>query len=539
MSEKVIFTKGRNAVLLCQKEDPTFLEEVDALFQGRGEEAFVLGQYPVLSTGYLQPSDFSCFCPQNGTLAVSDRCFSQTGKLDETLGWAASADYLFRLKQNHFSCGTAYSVKSPSYQVLPEDITEIWVDSLLFDYKHGNFQLRKNVLSKLWKAIKTYDMSIGNYSRKKLLSSLPKMLISFIRYTLSGEGERSESFDFFRQSCLRGCYVCPERKTEPLVSVVIRTHRRPEVLRKTLDLLRQQTYQYYEVVLIEDGEPTAREMVEEDFKDIPIRYFSTGTPIGRSAAANLGFSLSKGKYLNLLDDDDYLYPEHLELAVSVAERDGVDVVFVQDLSLSIEKKQDTPYEFEVNEAHFMNFPRIDPFTMSHFCATPDNGVFFRKEVLDYAVGMREDLDANEDWSLWLRMLTKATYSVVHFASCCFVVPFNEQEKEERIRKYSAYNGLQIKDDLLKYDISGEQISSYYQGVIDDFAALEAAGILKDHLQHELFFWNVEDAQQYLQFAEEFQEKATKKESGTYTSEDFVRYYLGMVAKKQKDITAGM
>ena len=479
MIKKVGETKKGNYIIGLQKYDESFLNKVDSLFDERAEDVFVLGQYPVLSTGMLSLEDFSCKCPPVGTLAVSGKCYKATGEADKDMGWTIAADYLYRANKLGFRCGTSYEIKAPSFQEYPEDITEVWLDGLFLDYKHGNAALKNTVITKLYKAIVSYDISVGNYSRKTILKKIPHICKVLIKNSINQSGDASEGFNFLTNATLRGSFSVPQLTISPLVSVIVRTHRRPEVLKKTLGLLRMQTYKNFEIVLIEDGEPTAEKMIATEFGDLPIRYHATGKPIGRSAAANLGFSLAKGKYCNLLDDDDYLFPEHLETAVSVAESKKVDIVFLQDLSLSIDKCGDAPYKFEIKEIHFMNFPRIDPFTMSHLCATPDNGVFFRKEILEYAVGMREDLDANEDWSLWLRMLTEASYFVVHFATCCFVVPFNEKEKEDRVQKYSAYNGLQFKDDLLKYYTSGEQLRDYYTGILNDFDALTAKGQMSD------------------------------------------------------------
>lgn len=534
MIETIGKTKKGNYVVGLQKDDQSFLDNVDQLFDGRDEDAFVLGQYPVLSTGVLSLVDYSCFCPPEGALAVSKRCYEITGPEDKGLGWAVAADYLYRLKERGFTCGTAFDFQAPSFKEYPEEITELWLDGLLLDYKHGTKELRRNVVRRLWEALTSYDISIGNYSRKTVLLKMPYICRTFVKCGVKGRGHNAEGFDFLRNLSLRGSFRRPELKEKPLVSVIIRTHKRPATLRKTLELLRKQTYKNFEIVLIEDGEPAAEQMLHDEFKDLTVNYNATGRPIGRSAAANLGFSLAKGKYLNLLDDDDYLFPEHLETAVSVAEDKEVDVVFLQDLSLSINKINDDPYEFDVKEMHFMNFPRIDPFTMSHLCATPDNGVFFRKEVLNYAIGMREDLDANEDWSLWLRMLTKASYAVVRYATCCFVVPHDSKEKEDRIQKYSVYNGMQLKDELLKYETSGDQMHDYYVGVLNDFNALTAKGQLDDHLKHEIEYWNVADPNEFIYLAEEFRDKAEKKEAGTYSAEDFVHYYLGMIAQKYKE-----
>jgi len=74
--------------------------------------------------------------------------------------------------------------------------------------------------------------------------------------------------------------------------------------------------------------------------------------------------------------------------------------------------------------------------------------------------------------------------------------------------------------------------------LNDFDALQESGLLEDYLVNELSFWNVTQPDDYLKFAYEFREKAENRQEGTYTAEDFVCYYLGMLALKQKEIAKG-
>ena len=60
----------------------------------------------------------------------------------------------------------------------------------------------------------------------------------------------------------RGQVHCGRLAENPLVSVVVRTHRRKEVLRRTLSCLYNQTYKNFEVIVVEDGQDTAGEMVK-------------------------------------------------------------------------------------------------------------------------------------------------------------------------------------------------------------------------------------------------------------------------------------
>jgi glycosyltransferase involved in cell wall biosynthesis len=77
-----------------------------------------------------------------------------------------------------------------------------------------------------------------------------------------------------------------------------------------------QTYQNFELIIVNDGSLDDTEKVVKSFKDRRIRYGKQTKNKGMLAARNMGFDLSKGKYIALLDDDDELLQEALETAVN-------------------------------------------------------------------------------------------------------------------------------------------------------------------------------------------------------------------------------
>ena len=58
-------------------------------------------------------------------------------------------------------------------------------------------------------------------------------------------------------------------------------------------------------------------MVERDFAELPIRYLNDGRFHGRAANGNRGLAAARGALCNFLDDDDFFYPDHLELLAGV------------------------------------------------------------------------------------------------------------------------------------------------------------------------------------------------------------------------------
>ena len=94
----------------------------------------------------------------------------------------------------------------------------------------------------------------------------------------------------------------------PLVSVIVRTKDRPELLQDALKSIASQTYQSIEAVLVNDGGCEVDQgEAEAILGEIPLSYVKNETSLGRGAALNIGLEKSKGVYVAFLDDDDVYY----------------------------------------------------------------------------------------------------------------------------------------------------------------------------------------------------------------------------------------
>ncbi|MBJ7470244.1 MAG: glycosyltransferase [Solirubrobacteraceae bacterium] len=107
--------------------------------------------------------------------------------------------------------------------------------------------------------------------------------------------------------------------SQPRVSVCIRTVNRPAALRTAVASVLAQRFDDFELIISSDG-PLASELVGA-FSDPRVRVSEHPGP--PSATANLvhAFSLARGEYLALLDDDDAWDPEFLSTLVPVLDRD--------------------------------------------------------------------------------------------------------------------------------------------------------------------------------------------------------------------------
>ena len=111
-----------------------------------------------------------------------------------------------------------------------------------------------------------------------------------------------------------------------LVSVIITTYKRADLLPRAVHSVLNQTYSNVEVIIVDDNTPdseyrkTTEAVVNEQFGADPrVVYCKMEKNSGSCAARNVGVRNAKGVYLNFLDDDDELLPEKIEKQVKVFE----------------------------------------------------------------------------------------------------------------------------------------------------------------------------------------------------------------------------
>src|SRR5271156_4184413 len=95
----------------------------------------------------------------------------------------------------------------------------------------------------------------------------------------------------------------------PLISVVIPTRNRPELLIRAVRSALIQTYDSIEVVVVIDGRDQASVEALSEVSDARLRFIELEQSGGGNPARNIGVSAAKGNWVALLDDDDEWLPD--------------------------------------------------------------------------------------------------------------------------------------------------------------------------------------------------------------------------------------
>lgn len=195
-----------------------------------------------------------------------------------------------------------------------------------------------------------------------------------------------------------------EMDSRPPATVVVRTQNRPAFLQRALASIAGQSQKPAEVVVVNDGGEDPSPVLSSFAHTLAIRLVSWSTPRGRSAAAQAGLLAARGAWVNFLDDDDQLLPQHLEI-LSGAVASGARVAYT-DVEVV---KTDASEEIVATGVLSGEF---DPIRLLFENYIPIMGVLFPRDLALSLGGFDTTLEYFEDWDLWIRLAQEE-----HFFHC--------------------------------------------------------------------------------------------------------------------------
>ena len=96
------------------------------------------------------------------------------------------------------------------------------------------------------------------------------------------------------------------KENQPLVSVIIPTKNRADLLKRAIDSVLEQTWQNYEIVVVDDAsDDDTPNLLAELSKDHPIKVITNEVSNGAAACRNIAINQAEGEYIAGLDDDDF------------------------------------------------------------------------------------------------------------------------------------------------------------------------------------------------------------------------------------------
>ena len=189
-----------------------------------------------------------------------------------------------------------------------------------------------------------------------------------------------------------------DKTINPLVSVIIPTHNRAKYITKALDSVLFQSYQDFEIIIVDDGSTdNTKSVLESYLKDPRIVYiYQQNQKV--SKARNNGAKRAKGEYIALLDSDDYwLDSRKLEKQVRFFEENpeylltSGGIVRIAESGQEISKVLNPEADGAIRESVLFS------------CLFTPSGAMFRKSIFEKIGGFNETSDLSEDWEFFLEI----------------------------------------------------------------------------------------------------------------------------------------
>ena len=124
-----------------------------------------------------------------------------------------------------------------------------------------------------------------------------------------------------------------DRSETPLISVIVPTFQRSQLLPRTLDSIYRQTHSNIQLIVVDDNIPGSDDAartaaVLEPYRHRPgFLYLHTTGAVGGGAARNLAIRQCSGEYVAFLDDDDRYLPHKLEKQLRFMQDNALDASY--------------------------------------------------------------------------------------------------------------------------------------------------------------------------------------------------------------------
>ena len=186
----------------------------------------------------------------------------------------------------------------------------------------------------------------------------------------------------------------------PFFSVIISVFNKEELISDTVHSVLNQTFEDFEVIIVNDGSTDNSLKVLESIKDSRISILNTKNN-GASSARNTGIKNAKGNFIALLDGDDLWGKSYLNVMFEAIKKHPDYMVFSCALAQKYKHKVvEVPYSFEPKETYtILNFFK----SSLKFSSIHSSSVIFHKMILDKTGYFDPAIVSGQDTDMWIRI----------------------------------------------------------------------------------------------------------------------------------------
>lgn len=214
----------------------------------------------------------------------------------------------------------------------------------------------------------------------------------------------------------------------PVVSILMPVYKTAQYLREAMDSMLAQTFEDFELIVLNDCSPDNAEEILDTYDDPRIVRYRGEQNQGLANVLNVGMDMARGKYIARMDSDDISLPNRLEIQMSYLEAHPEIDLCSCGMQLFGSKegcwvRPNDPEKVKV-EALFYS-------PVLHASSV------WRKESFDKAgLRFRQEMVPAEDYDMWCRALTKQL-RLVNIPECLYLYRIRSNQATEDTTRTAA------------------------------------------------------------------------------------------------------
>lgn len=193
-----------------------------------------------------------------------------------------------------------------------------------------------------------------------------------------------------------------------MISVVIPLYNKESQINQTIQSVLRQSFQDFEIVVVDDGSTDNSVSEVKRFNDPRIRIISQ-TNAGVSAARNRGIAEAKGEFIALLDGDDEWKPDYLATQYALTEKYPECDVFATDYEFRSSDGKVSPtiincLPFNSEDGILTNYFEVATHSHPPICSI---SIMVRKGIFESVGGFPLGIRSGEDLLTWARLACRS------------------------------------------------------------------------------------------------------------------------------------
>lgn len=258
-----------------------------------------------------------------------------------------------------------------------------------------------------------------------------------------------------------------------MISVVIPLYNKEEQIAHTLQSVFEQTFQNFEIVIVDDGSTDNSVEEVEKFDDSRVRLIRQSNA-GVSAARNRGIEEARGELIAFLDADDEWKLEYLATQYGLYQKYPECSVYACNYEFRDSKGKVTPtiirkLPFEGEDGILSNYFEVASCSHPPICSI---SIMVKKTAIQAIGGFPLGIKSGEDLLTWARLAVNGKIAYSKRIEAMYVLP-------QKSKLGNQERDFQLEDIKECPDIIGKEIESFYE---------EVKGQLKNDIRKYLSFW---------------------------------------------------